>query len=74
MGKQHAGLRIIHSCYSHPIHTADCSLSFTVGGGLVSSANPCVPTPVVVRPRWSVPFQEGKELATVLVQIVTDRL
>lgn len=72
-GKEHAVLQFTHSYYC-PIHTNDCSRCITVGGGLVSPANPGVPAPVVFRPWWSVSFQEGKELAAVLVQIVTDRL
>lgn len=72
-GKEHAVLQIRHSYY-RPIRTADCSRRLTMGGGLVSPANPGVPGPVVFWPWWSVSFQQGKELAAVLVQIVTDSL
>lgn len=63
-----------YTAITAPIHAAGCSSCLTMGGGLVSPANPCVPAPVVFRSWWSVSFQEGKELAAVLVQVVTDRL
>lgn len=46
----------------------------TVGGGLVSSADPRVAAPVVFRPRRSVSLQQREELTAVLVQVVADGL
>lgn len=44
----------------------------TVGGGLVSPADPRVAAPVIVRPRGAVSLQQREELTAVLVQVVAD--
>lgn len=64
--------RRANAAIAAPLTLLNCALRLTVGGGLVSPADPRIAAPVIVRPRGAVSLQQREELTAVLVQVVAD--